>query len=85
LNAVLLADGLTAGGPSEARKRLQSFWHRLGHSGQLPVGPGQPFGLAAAFHLSSQLASPYQFNPLGFRAFSLRLESLWGFRSGCVM
>ena len=62
---MLLADGLTAGGPSEARKRLQSFWYRLGHSGQLPVGPGQPFGLAAAFHLSSQLASPYQFNPLG--------------------
>ncbi len=65
LNAVLLADGLTAGGPREARKRLQSFWCRLGHSGQLPVGPGQSFGLAAAFHLSSQLASPYQFNPLG--------------------
>jgi NTE family protein len=66
LNAVLLADGLAAGGNAGARERLDHFWHRLAHaSPHLPVGPGQSPGAAALFELSTRLASPYQLNPLG--------------------
>src|SRR4051794_33769753 len=32
LNAVLLADGLAAGGPEQARRRLEHFWHTVGHA-----------------------------------------------------
>jgi NTE family protein len=65
LNAVLLADGLAAGGPEEARRRLEHFWHAIGHAPHLPVGQGHPPGAAALFELSTRFASPYQFNPLG--------------------
>jgi NTE family protein len=65
LNAVLLADGLAAGGPEEARRRLEHFWHAIGHAPHLPIGQGHPPGAAALFELSTRFASPYQFNPLG--------------------
>jgi NTE family protein len=65
LNAVLLADGLAAGGPDEARRRLARFWRGIGHAPHLPAGAGQLPGVAALFELSTRLASPYQFNPLG--------------------
>ena len=66
LNAVLLADGLAAGGHAGARQKLARFWERLARSSpHLPSGPGQPAGAAALFELSTRLASPYQLNPLG--------------------
>jgi NTE family protein len=36
LNAVMLADGLTRGGPDEARQRLADFWRAVSHDGHLP-------------------------------------------------
>jgi NTE family protein len=66
LNAVLLADGLAAGGNAGARERLDRFWQRVAHEApHLPAGPGHAVGAAALFELSTRLASPYQLNPLG--------------------
>lgn len=64
VNAVLLADGLAAGGNEAARQRLGRFWHRVGHFSP-PLPAGQRPGIAALFDLSTKLASPYQLNPLG--------------------
>src|SRR5262249_29161504 len=43
VNAVMLADGLTRGGPDEARQRLADFWRAVsvdGHPGNLQRGVG---------------------------------------------
>ena len=37
VNAVMLADGLTRGGPDEARKRLADFWRAASLGGDLPA------------------------------------------------
>ena len=37
VNAVMLADGLTRGGPEEARKRLADFWRAASLGGDLPA------------------------------------------------
>ena len=37
VNAVMLADGLTRGGPPEARKRLDDFWRAASLGGDLPA------------------------------------------------
>jgi NTE family protein len=37
INAVMLADGLTHGGPPEARKRLADIWRAISVNGQLPA------------------------------------------------
>ena len=60
VNAVVLADGLAAGGRVEARARLARLWERVGH-----VIPGGGTMTAAAVEWA-RLASPYQLNPLGF-------------------
>ena len=36
VNAVMLADGLSRGGPDEARKRLSDFWRAASLGGDLP-------------------------------------------------
>src|SRR5262249_51558077 len=36
VNAVMLADGLTRGGPTEARRRLADFWRAVSVDGHLP-------------------------------------------------
>src|SRR5438874_10727048 len=36
MNAVMLADGLTRGGPDEARQRLADFWRAVSVDGHLP-------------------------------------------------
>ena len=36
VNAMMLADGLTRGGPDEARKRLAEFWRAASIGGDLP-------------------------------------------------
>ncbi len=76
VNAVMLADGLTRGGPEEARKRLADFWRAASLGGDLPAvqravtdklfsllpGEGSPsFGWLSAW---SQYLSPYDLNPL---------------------
>jgi NTE family protein len=57
VNAVVLADGLIAGGRTEARAKLAQLWERVGH--------GVAVGGAAALAWA-RLASPYQLNPLGY-------------------
>ncbi len=60
VNAVLLADGLAAGGPEAAREKLGRFWHHVGASG---VGP--TLTRAAATLRSSGYVSPFAVNPFG--------------------
>src|SRR4051794_5175816 len=57
LNAVLLADGLAAGGNAGARERLARFWHWIAHSSpHLPLVSGPALGAAALFELSTRFA-----------------------------
>jgi len=74
INGVMLADGLAASGPDEARKRLSDFWRSASVGGDLlPVQraiveklfsllpmPGAP----SFFSAWSGFFSPYDFNPL---------------------
>jgi NTE family protein len=72
LNAVMLADGLTRGGPDEARGRLADFWRAVSVDGHLPdlqrgvverlfpFVPRQGVWLGAM----SRFLSPYDLNPL---------------------
>jgi NTE family protein len=76
VNAVMLADGLTRGGPEEARKRLGDFWRAASLGGDLPsvqravtdrlfsllpVAGSPAQNLISAW---SGFLSPYDFNPL---------------------
>jgi NTE family protein len=72
LNAVMLADGLTRGGPDEARQRLADFWRAVSHDGHLPdlqrnvVERLFPFLPREGLWLGamSRMLSPYDLNPL---------------------
>ena len=67
-NAVLLADGLAAGGRDAAREKLARFWERLSRTAAFgPFGSTAHFapgGAAGTFSLFTRLLSPYQYNPL---------------------
>ena len=67
-NAVLLADGLAAGGRDAAREKLARFWERLSRTAAFgPFGVTAHFapgGAAGTFSLFTRLLSPYQYNPL---------------------
>jgi NTE family protein len=72
MNAVVLADGLMAGGRQQAREGLRRFWTRV--SGAAAAGtamtaffgdwsaPGSPLGWYVDWF--ARTFSPYQFNPL---------------------
>lgn len=60
INAVLLADGLAAGGPPAARQSLERFWERVSQTALPCLGLAERAAASAAL-----LLSPYQFNPLG--------------------
>ena len=60
MNAVLLASGLTQGGPEEARASLERFWRKVSKAGQLSRLASSNATLTA---IAPRL-SPYQFNPL---------------------
>ena len=72
LNAVMLADGLTRGGPDEARQRLADFWRAVSVDGHLPdlqrsvVERLFPFLQREGLWLGamSRMLSPYDLNPL---------------------
>ncbi len=76
INAVMLADGLARGGPSEARKRLADFWRAVSIDGGLPAIERQIFErlftflpledspVQAWFDSMSSYFSPYDLNPL---------------------
>jgi len=70
MNAVVLADGLMAGGRRAARERLRHFWSRVSGAATASQGftalfgdwPGSP--LAWYVDWITRSWSPYQFNPL---------------------
>src|SRR5215471_5595060 len=76
LNAVMLADGLTRGGPAEARRRLAEFWRATSRGGDLPEPqrkavdrlftflPFEDSPVGLWLKAVSQYLSPYDLNPL---------------------
>jgi NTE family protein len=86
VNAVMLADGLTRGGPDEARKRLADFWRAASFGGDLPpmqrAVAGKLFsflpqeGSATFDWLAawSQYLSPYDLNPLNINPLKELIE-----------
>ncbi len=76
MNAVMLADGLARGGPSEARKRLGDFWRAASLDGDLPLIqrriverlmsflPLEGSPMQAWFDSMARYFSPYDLNPL---------------------
>ena len=85
VNAVMLADGLTRGGPDEARKRLADFWRAASVGGDLPAvqravtnqlfsmlpTEGPTFNWLSAW---SQSLSPYDINPLNINPLKELIE-----------
>jgi NTE family protein len=89
LNAVMLADGLTRGGPDAARARLADFWRAVSVDGHLPdlqrkvverlfplLPPGLPW-LGAM----SRMLSPYDFNPLNINPLKELVERFVDFEA----
>jgi NTE family protein len=76
VNAVMVADGLAAGGPQEACKRLGDFWRAASLDGELPpiqravidrlfsFMPLEGSPMHAWFDALSRYWSPYDLNPL---------------------
>jgi NTE family protein len=76
VNAVMLADGLIAGGREEAQKRLADFWRAASSTGGLPASqrevlqrlmsftPLEGTPVQAWFDTVSRYFSPYDINPL---------------------
>jgi len=76
INAVMLADGFTRGGPQEARKRLADLWRAVSTNGNLSelertvtdrllaFMPHEGSPAQAWFDALSHFWSPYDFNPL---------------------
>jgi NTE family protein len=89
VNAVMLADGLTRGGPDEARARLADFWRAVSVDGHLPelqrsvVERLFPFlpreGLW--FGAMSRLLSPYDLNPLNINPLKELIERFVDFEA----
>jgi NTE family protein len=78
MNAVAVADGMAAGGPAEARKRLENFWSATSAASHFSPVRRSPIdmlmgnwsldnspGFIMMEYFSHQF-SPYQFNPLNF-------------------
>ena len=77
MNAVVMADGLAAGGPLHARVTLERFWKRVSDAallsplrrGPLEIMTGRwtldYSPLFTAFDMAARVLSPYDVNPLG--------------------
>ena len=77
MNAAVMADGLAAGGPEQARVALEQFWKRVSDAALLsPLRRGPLEILAgtwtldyspvfAALDVASRMLSPYDMNPMG--------------------
>ncbi|HEX7789598.1 MAG TPA: patatin-like phospholipase family protein [Afipia sp.] len=86
VNAVMLADGLTRGGPEEARKRLAEFWRAASAGGDLPpmqraltdrMFSMMPFAATPVqnwFEAMAHYFSPYELNPLNINPLSSLIE-----------
>jgi len=89
VNAVMLADGLTRGGPDEARRRLADFWRAVSVDGHLPALqrdvverlfpflPRENLWLGAM----SRLLSPYDLNPLNINPLKELIERFVDFEA----
>ena len=85
-NAIVMAEGLTRGGPEMARQRLGQFWTTI--SREAAASPIQRTAIdvllknwsldsnpaLAAFEMMSRVVSPYQFNPLNINPLEDLLE-----------
>src|SRR5712692_8422838 len=81
LNAALVADGLTRGGPEQARQRLADFWRAVSVNGHLPdLQRGvadRLFSFApqgAWLGALSRFWSPYDLNPLNINPLKVLIE-----------
>jgi len=86
VNAVMLADGLTRGGPDEARKRLADFWRAASAGGDLPpvqraltdrLFSMMPFAATPVqswFETMARYFSPYELNPLNINPLNDLIE-----------
>lgn len=93
VNAVMLADGLTRGGPEEARKRLAEFWRAASAGGDLPpvqraltdrMFSMMPFAATPVqnwFETMARYFSPYELNPLNINPLSGLIERFVDFEA----
>jgi NTE family protein len=89
VNAVMLADGLTRGGPDEARQRLADFWRAVSVDGHLPdlqrsvVERLFPFLPRDGLWLGamSRMLSPYDLNPLNINPLKDLIERFVDFEA----
>jgi NTE family protein len=77
MNAVVMADGLAAGGPPQARVALEQFWKRVSDAARLSLLRRGPFETLAGcwtldyspvfvtLDIAGRVFSPYDVNPLG--------------------
>jgi NTE family protein len=93
INAVVLADGFTRGGPPEARKRLAELWRAVSTNGHLSeleravadrllaFMPYQGSPAQAWFDALSRFWSPYDFNPLNINPLKDLIERFVDFEA----
>jgi NTE family protein len=91
INAVVLADGLAAGGREGARNALRQFWQKMSQSASLSIFQPSPidkinprFGLEHSpgylfMEAVSYYSSPYQFNPFNYNPLKTLLEEVIDF------
>jgi NTE family protein len=91
MNAVVLAQGLTAGGRSAAKNALADFWQRIARlATSSPLQPSWydraigTFGLEHSpgylvFDMLSRMFSPYQLNPFNYNPLKSILEDVVDF------
>lgn len=91
MNAVLLAHGLTKGGPAEAKRVLEDFWRKIAAAGRLTpfrrswldrLDGGWSLDRSpwlALMDIARQFVSPYQSNPLDLNPLRDILESMVDF------
>jgi NTE family protein len=77
MNAVVMADGLTHGGPAGARAALETFWRRVSDAARLSPLRRGPLEILtgswtldyspvfAVLDLAARVMSPYDTNPMG--------------------
>jgi NTE family protein len=77
MNAVVMADGLTHGGPAGARAALEAFWRRVSDAARLSPLRRGPLEILtgtwtldyspvfAVMDLAARVMSPYDTNPMG--------------------
>ncbi|MEH2511671.1 NTE family protein [Nitrobacteraceae bacterium AZCC 1564] len=93
VNAVMVADGLTRGGPEEARKRLADFWRAASAGGDLPpvqraltdrLFSMMPFAATPVqnwFETMARYFSPYELNPLNINPLNDLIERFVDFEA----